>query len=331
MNSEKVHYGKLIESVEERVLAGGKIERSEAEALLNTPDEFLQRLLAAADRIRIRFKGSKFDSCSLINARSGRCSEDCAFCAQSAHHQGDCDVYGLKPSEEILAAAKAAKASGAARFCTVTSGGALSDAEFDSLIKSLERVRSEVDIELDASLGFLDDERSARLAAVGVTRYNHNIETSRDHYSKICTTHHFDQRVETVRTVMDKGFSACSGGIIGLGETPLQRLDMAFTLADLGVDCVPINILNPRPGTPLQDSTPPEPLEILKTVAIFRLILPKATIKVAGGRERNLGDFQAMALRSGANGMIIGGYLTTGGRSVDDDLQMVRQAGFVVA
>lgn len=331
MNSEKVHYGKLIESVEERVLAGGKIERSEAEALLNTPDEFLQRLLAAADRIRIRFKGSQFDSCSLINARSGRCSEDCAFCAQSAHHQGDCDVYGLKPSEEILAAAKAAKNSGAARFCTVTSGGALSAAEFDSLIKSLERVRSEVDIELDASLGFLDDERSARLAAVGVTRYNHNIETSRDHYSKICTTHHFDQRVETVRTVMNKGFSACSGGIIGLGETPHQRLDMAFTLADLGVDCVPINILNPRPGTPLQDSTPPEPLEILKTVAIFRLILPKATIKVAGGREKNLGDFQAMALRSGANGMIIGGYLTTGGRSVDDDLQMVRQAGFVVS
>jgi biotin synthase len=331
MNSEEVHYGKLIDSVEEKVLAGGAIERSEAEALLNTPDEFLQRLLAAADRIRIRFKGSQFDSCSLINARSGRCSEDCAFCAQSAHHQGDCDVYGLKPDEEILAAAKAAKKSGAARFCTVTSGGALSATEFDSLIKALERVRSEVDIQLDASLGFLDDERSERLAAVGVTRYNHNIETSRDHYSKICTTHHFDQRVETVRTVMNKGFSACSGGIIGLGETPLQRLDMAFTLADLGVDCVPINILNPRPGTPLQDSTPPEPLEILKTLAIFRLILPKATIKVAGGREKNLGDFQAMALRSGANGMIIGGYLTTGGRSVDDDLQMVRQAGFVVS
>lgn len=330
MNSEKVHYGKLIDFVEEKVLAGGKIERSEAEALLNTPDEFLQRLLAAADRIRIRFKGSHFDSCSLINARSGKCGEDCAFCAQSAHHQGDCDVYGLKPAEEILAAAKAAKESGAARFCTVTSGGALSAAEFDSLIKALERVRSEVDIQLDASLGFLDDERSARLAAAGVTRYNHNIETSRDHYSKICTTHHFDQRVETVRTVMNKGFSACSGGIIGLGETPLQRLDMAFTLADLGVDCVPINILNPRPGTPLQDSTPPEPLEILKTVAIFRLILPKATIKVAGGREKNLGDFQALALRSGANGMIIGGYLTTAGRSVDDDLKMVRQAGFVV-
>lgn len=330
MNSEKVHYGKLIDFVEEKVLAGGKIERSEAEALLNTPDEFLQRLLAAADRIRIRFKGSHFDSCSLINARSGKCGEDCAFCAQSAHHQGDCDVYGLKPAEEILAAAKAAKESGAARFCTVTSGGALSAAEFDNLIKALERVRSEVDIQLDASLGFLDDERSARLAAAGVTRYNHNIETSRDHYSKICTTHHFDQRVETVRTVMNKGFSACSGGIIGLGETPLQRLDMAFTLADLGVDCVPINILNPRPGTPLQDSTPPEPLEILKTVAIFRLILPKATIKVAGGREKNLGDFQALALRSGANGMIIGGYLTTAGRSVDDDLKMVRQAGFVV-
>jgi biotin synthase len=331
MNPEKIHYAKLIDSVEERILDGGALRRDEAEALLNTPDEFLQRLFAAADRIRIRFKGSNFDSCSLINARSGRCGEDCAFCAQSSHHQTDCDVYGLKPAEEILAAARAAKESGAARFCTVTSGGALSAREFDSLIDSLKKVRAEVDIELDASLGFLDDERAQRLAAAGVTRYNHNLETSRDHYSKICTTHHFDQRVDTVRKVMGSGFSACSGGIIGLGETPFQRLDLAFTLAELGVDCVPINILNPRPGTPLYDTKQPEPLEILKTVAIFRLILPKATIKIAGGRERNLGDFQAMALRSGANGMIIGGYLTTGGRCLEEDIKMVRQAGFVIS
>ncbi|MBI5249046.1 MAG: biotin synthase BioB [Desulfomonile tiedjei] len=331
MNPEKVHYAKLIDSVEERILGGGAILRDEAEALLSTPDEFLQRLLAAADRIRIRFKGTKFDSCSLINARSGRCGEDCAFCAQSAHHGTDCDVYALKPGEEILAAARAAKESGAARFCTVTSGGALSAREFEDLVKSLEKVHAEVDIELDASLGFMDDERAERLASAGVTRYNHNLETSKDYYSKICTTHRFDQRVDTVRTVMNKGFSACSGGIMGMGETPLQRLDLAFTLAELGVDCVPINILNPRPGTPLYNTAQPEPLEILKTVAIFRLILPKATIKIAGGRERNLGDFQAMALRSGANGMIIGGYLTTGGRCVEEDINMVRKAGFVIS
>jgi biotin synthase len=185
-----------------------------------------------------------------------------------------------------------------------------------------------VDIALDVSLGFLDEERAAKLSAVGVTRYNHNLETSREHYPSICSTHSFDQRVETVRTALDSGFSACSGGIIGLGETPSQRLDLAFTLAELGVDCVPINILDPRPGTPLENTVALEPLEIIRTIALFRMILPAATIKIAGGRERNLGDFQALALRSGANGMIIGGYLTTAGRSLEADLKLIDQAGF---
>lgn len=331
MITQETSFYRLINSIEEKILAGESILQTEARRLLQIPDEFLMHLLAAADRIRITFKGSTFDSCSLINAKSGRCSEDCAFCAQSGHHHGECDVYGLKSGEEILVAAQKAREAGASRFCTVTSGGALSAKEFDTLIESLERVRAEVDIQLDASLGFLDETRAQKLAAAGVTRYNHNLETSRDYYEQICTTHHFDQRVDTVRTVMQHGFSACSGGIIGMGETPDQRLDLAFTLADLGVDCVPINILNPRIGTPLYGSTQPEPLEILKTIAIFRLILPKATIKVAGGRERNLLDFQAMALRSGANGMIIGGYLTTGGRSLEEDVAMIRNAGYTMA
>jgi biotin synthase len=330
MNCETVSYSQLIGSVEEQVLAGEKITRNEAEALIDTPEEHLLRLLAAADRIRLRFKGRAFDSCSLINARSGRCGEDCAYCAQSGHHHGDCETYELCSTEDILAAARTAKEDGASRFCTVTSGGALSPREFDALIASLERVAGELDIALDASLGFLDEGRAARLQAAGVTRYNHNLETSREHYRQICTTHTFDQRVDTVRTVMQSGLSACCGGIVGLGETPTQRLDLAFTLADLGVDCVPINILNPRPGTPLEHARPPEPLEVLKTVALFRLILPHATIKVAGGRERNLGDFQGMALRAGANGMIIGGYLTTAGRPVETDLKMIREAGFVI-
>jgi biotin synthase len=328
MDSEKISYSNLISSLEEKILAGGAIARPEAELLLDTPDEQLLHLMAAADRIRIHFKGHRFDSCSLINARSGRCGEDCSFCAQSAHHGSDCETYGLRGTPEILSAAQEAAKIGASRFCTVTSGGALSPKEFDKLIQSLEEIRSEVDIDLDASLGFLDDERAARLLAAGVTRYNHNLETSKDHYPRICSTHTFDQRVDTVQRALSKGFSACSGGIIGLGETPSQRLDLAFSLAELKVDCIPINILNPRPGTPLENSEPPAPLEILKTVALFRLINPTATIKIAGGRERNLGDFQAMALRAGANGMIIGGYLTTTGRAVEDDLRMVRQAGF---
>ena len=212
----------------------------------------------------------------------------------------------------------------------MTSGGALSQREFDGLIESLERVHSEVQIQLDASLGFLDDQRVKRLKQAGITRYNHNLETSREYFPSICTTHTFDERVNTVNKALGNGLSACCGGIMGMGETPSQRLDLAFTLADLGVDCVPINILDPRPGTPLEGSPPVEPMEILKTVALFRLILPKATIKIAGGREKNLGDFQGTVLRAGANGMIIRGYLTFGGRPVEDDLRMVRQAGFEV-
>jgi biotin synthase len=330
MNSEKASYAQLLELLEHRIVAGGRMVREEADLLLDIPDEGIMYLLATADRIRIRFKGNQFDSCSLINARAGLCSEDCAFCAQSSHYKSESDTYPLVSQETIISAARAAKDAGASRFCTVTSGGALSEKEFQVLVDSLEKVHGEVDIALDASLGFLDENRADRLRAAGVTRYNHNLETSREHYPNICKTHSFDQRVETVRTSIKKGISACCGGILGLGETPSQRLDMAFTLEELGVDCVPINILNPRPGTPLQDARPPQPLEILKTLAIFRMILPRATIKIAGGREQNLGDFQGMALRSGANGMIIGGYLTTAGRSVEADKAMVHQAGYIM-
>ncbi len=327
---DDVNYPHLLERAETTALEGGAIERADAEALSLIPDEHLMRLAAAADRVRIRFKGDRFDSCSLINARSGVCSEDCAFCAQSAHHPGDCETYELVDSEQILEAARAAKTAGASRFCTVTSGGALSEADWDRLLESLALVRSEVDIALDASVGFLDPARVDRLKDAGVSRYNHNLETARDYYPRICSTHSWDERVQTVKTVIDGGISACCGGIIGMGETAEQRLDLAFTLAGLGVDCVPINILNPRPGTPLEHAARLEPMEIVKTVALFRLILPKATIKIAGGRERNLGDFQGLALRSGANGMIIGGYLTTAGRSIQDDLDMVRHAGMVM-
>lgn len=327
---EALDYGKLIASVEERILAGHDLPRSEAETLLEAPNDHLMHLLAAADRVRIRFKGNQFDSCSLINARSGRCGEDCSFCAQSGHYSTNAETYPLCSTDKILQAAQSAREAGASRFCTVTSGGALRKDEFESLIESLQRVHTDVDIPLDASVGFLTPEKAARLRDAGVTRYNHNLETSRDHYPKICTTHSFEQREETLRTVKAAGMSACCGGIIGLGETPSQRLDLAYTLKELEVDCVPINILNARPGTPLQNVAPPVPMEILKTLALFRLILPTATIKVAGGREGGLKDYQGLALRAGANGMIIGGYLTTSGRNVEDDLRMVREAGYVL-
>jgi len=328
MKTEKSHYLEIVAEAEEKVLAGGSVSIEEAEKLFNVPDEYLMHFLAAADRIRIRCKGYSFDSCSLINAKSGRCSEDCAFCAQSARHRTDCDVYPLKSEEQILRAAEIAQMSGATRFCTVTSGPALSDDEFDRLAQSLSEVKRQVDIALDASLGFLNDRRAEHLRNSGVSRYNHNLETSRDHFQNICTTHSFEDRVATVLTVKNHGMSICCGGIIGLGETPHQRIELACTLRQLGVDCVPINILNPRPGTKLADRVPPTPVDVVRTVAIFRFILPDATIKIAGGREANLGDFQGMALRSGANGMIIGGYLTTRGRDTAQDLRMIQEAGF---
>ncbi len=331
MTSAHREYSDLIDSVEERVLSGGSISREEAYKLQNTPDEHVVRLAGAADRVRIHFKGYDFDACSLINARAGKCSEDCAFCAQSARYKTDCQVYDLRPTRDFVTAARAAQEAGATRFCTVTSGGALNETDFEALIHSLERVRSEVGIPLDASLGFLSDERAARLREAGVTRYNHNLETSADFYSTICSTHTFDQRVATVKKAQKAGFSACCGGIIGMGETARQRVDLAVTLAELGVDCVPVNILDPRPGTPLQNMKPLEPLEVIRTISVFRLLLPKATIKLAGGREKNLGDFQGFALRAGANGMIIGGYLTTSGRSVESDLKLIRDAGFRIA
>ncbi len=328
MKTEKTYYLNLIAYNLQKVLSGESVSIEEAEQLFGTPDEYLTHFTAAADRIRIQYQGSSFDACSLINAKSGLCSEDCAFCAQSARHKTDCHVYPLKSEEEILRAAEEAHLKGARRFCTVTSGPALSDDEFDELIQSLSRVKRQVDIALDASLGFLNDERAQHLRNAGVTRYNHNLETSKDYFPNICTTHSFDQRVATVRTVKKHSMSACCGGIIGMGETPRQRIKLAFTLRELGVDCIPINILNPRPGTRLASNVPPKPMEILRTIAVFRFIVPYATIKIAGGREANLGDFQGMALRSGANGMIIGGYLTTGGRDVEADLRMIRDAGF---
>lgn len=331
MSNNEFSFQEILHSIEEKLLNGGAITRKEAATLADVDDSHLMALLALADRIRIRFKGNAFDSCSLINARAGKCGEDCAFCAQSAKHSAESETYPLVSTDKILEAALQAKRFGASRFCAVTSGGALSEREFHQLTQSLKIVGEAVDIALDASLGFLDDKRVNVLKSVGVTRYNHNLETSRERYPKICTTHTFEQRVETVKKVKQNNVSACCGGIIGMGESMSQRLDLAFELAEIGVDCVPINILNPRPGTPLESEVPPPPLEILKTLALFRLALPKATIKVAGGREINLRDFQATALRSGANGMIIGGYLTTSGRSIEDDLRMVEEAGYVMS
>jgi biotin synthase len=296
--------------------------------LLGTKGPDILDLAAVANRVREEFNGNEIDLCSLLNVKSGRCSEDCVFCAQSAHYKTEAPVYPLMDMNRIVEEAREAQKKGTGRFCLITSGRELNDKEFETILRALDQIRKETTLDLDCSLGTLSEERAEALKKVGVTRYNHNLETAESHFSKICTTHSFQDRVKTVAVLKDRGFSVCCGGIIGLGESPQQRLELAFSLRQLGIDCIPFNILNPRPGTPLERSESVPPIEIIKTIALFRLILPKGTIKIAGGREANLRDLQSLALLAGANGLILGNYLTTLGRSAEDDLAMGRDLGF---
>jgi len=317
-----------IRKIGEKVLEGENVGMKDVLPLLGTKGPDILDLAAVANRVREEFNGNEIDLCSLLNVKSGRCSEDCVFCAQSAHHKTEAPIYPLMDMNRIVKEAREAQKKGTGRFCLITSGRELNDKEFETILRALDRIRKETTLDLDCSLGTLSEERAEALKKVGVTRYNHNVETSESHFPQICSTHSFGDRVKTIEVLKDRGFSICCGGIIGLGESPQQRLELAFSLRQLGIDCIPFNILNPRPGTPLEHSESVPPIEIIKTIALFRLILPKGTIKIAGGREANLRDLQSLALLAGANGLILGNYLTTLGRSAEDDLAMIRDLGF---
>jgi biotin synthase len=318
----------IIARIGDKVLGGGLVSMKEILPLSEVRGPDIMDLAAVANRVRDEFNGNKIDLCSLLNAKSGKCSEDCAFCAQSAHYKTEAPVYPLMNADQMVREAKEAQKRGTRRFCLISSGRQLDDKEFEVILSGLERIRKETTLDLDCSLGTLSEERAEVLKKVGVTRYNHNLETAESHFSKICTTHSFQDRVQTIEVLKDQGFSICCGGIIGLGESLQQRLELAFSLRQLGIDCIPFNILNPRPGTPLERSESVPPVEIIKTIALFRLIIPRETIKIAGGREANLRDLQSLALLAGANGLILGNYLTTLGRNAEDDLTMVRDLGF---
>ena len=318
----------IIREIGEKVLEGQGVRREEILPLLKAKGPDIMDLAAMANRIRERFNGNRIDLCSLLNAKSGRCSEDCAFCAQSGHYRTEASIYPLLEADQMVGAAEEAEKRGTARFCLITSGREVTDREFETILSALGQIRRETSLSLDCSMGSLSRERAEALRGVGVTRYNHNVETAESHFSKICTTHSFKDRVRTIEILKEQGFSICCGGIIGLGESPEQRLEFAFSLRELGIDCIPFNILNPRPGTPLEKARPVAPMEVIKTIALFRMILPKGTIKIAGGREANLRDLQSLALLAGANGLIVGNYLTTPGRSTEDDLTMITDLGF---
>ena len=306
------------------VLAGGVIGRDEALLLMAHPDVY--ELAMWARRITERFHGKRVDCCSIISARSGRCPEDCRFCAQSAHWTTNAPLHPLLPPERILDAARNARAAGAGRFDVVVSGADAGE-DFDAICQVLAEVRRDTGLETCASLGSLTGERARRLRESGVTRYNHNVETTRARYPEIVSTHRYEDRVATIRLVKESGIELCCGCIIGMGESPEDRVDLALELRDLEPDAVPINVLNPIPGTPLEHMPPIPPLEIIRTIAMFRFVMPRTILKYGGGRERNLRDLQALGMVAGINGLILGNYLTTTGRPPAEDLQMIRDLG----
>ncbi len=312
----------------EKVMDGGAITEEEARALIRTKDEDTMLLLAMADKIRQKFCGSAVDFCAIINARSGHCQEDCKFCAQSGWYHTGAKVYRLLPEEDILAAAKKAKEAGAVRFSLVTSGRNQDNPnEFEEIIDLVRRIRDEVGIEVCCSLGLITDEQAKRLKEAGVTRIHCNIETAPSYFPSICTTHTFADKEAIITAAQRAGIRVCSGGIIGLGESPDQRVEMAFRLRAMHIDSVPLNILNPVPGTPFYTNRRLPPLEVLRTFAMFRFVLPKALIRTAGGREVNLRSLQAYALTGGLNGIMVGGYLTTAGRDPKEDIRMTEDLG----
>ena len=286
----------------------------------------LDALLEGADKIREYFCGDKVDLCTIINGRSGRCGEDCTYCAQSAHNHTNCEVYDFLPKEKILAEALANEKEGVDRFAIVTAGRSLSGEDFEKAIDAYETMHKECKLDLCASLGFLTKEQFHRLHEAGVTSYHDNIETSRRNFPNICTTHTYDEKIATIKAAQEEGFCVCSGGIIGMGETWEDRLDMAVSLAELGIMSIPINALMPIPGTPLENLEQLSENDILRTIAFFRYINPEANVRLAAGRALITNDGEA-AFSGGASATITGNMLTTSGSTIESDKKLLSGIG----
>jgi len=313
-----------------QVMEGGPLSRSDAEWLfsLERPADIFD-LLAWANRLREHFKGNQIHLCSILNAKAGGCPEDCRFCAQSARYSAESPRHTWLDSETLMAAAREAHSHGIGTLDLVAAWKGLHEgALLDEICQSLEQVARSGLVRPDASLGLIPSQTVAdRLKRAGVVSYNHNLETSRRFFPRICSTHAYDDRVQTIRFLQQAGIRICSGGLIGMGETREDRCDLAFALKELEVDIVPINVLNPIPGTPFANVAPVPPLEILQTIACFRFILPRQDILIAGGRSVNLRDLQGLVFMAGASALMVGNYLTTAGNPVEKDLQMLKDLG----
>lgn len=317
---------KTLCTLKKSVLAGEQIGREDALLLCSAP---LDKLCAAADEIRSRFYGNAFDLCTIVNGKSGRCPEDCKYCAQSAHYNTETKEYPLLGTEEILRQAKYNADRGVLRYSIVTSGRKLSDAEIDGVCGSIRAVKENVRIEVCVSFGLLEEEQFRKIKAAGASRAHCNLESSRDYFPSVCTTHTYDQKIETLKAAKRAGLGVCSGGIMGLGETMEDRIDMALTLRDLGVKSVPVNFLNPIPGTPCEGNEPVSDEEKRRIVAIYRFLLPDASIRLAGGRGL-IRDKGEGCFRSGANAAISGDMLTTSGITIETDKKLLGRLGYEV-
>jgi biotin synthase len=317
----------MIHSIAQEVLSSNPITLEEAQYLTKTED--LSALLNYAGQIRKKFCGNRADICTIMNAKSGLCGENCKFCAQSTYYITGVTEYPLADLESVIQTAKQNEKAGVRRFSLVTSGGKLTGRDFEKILHIYTELKKETGLKLCASLGIISLEQAAGLKNAGVTMYHHNIETGKSFFPAICDTHTYDSRISTIRSAMKAGLEICSGGIIGMGETFAQRLEMAFELRDLGVKSVPLNILHPIKGTPLEKALPLSHDEILRTMAVFRFILPDAYLRFAGGRSQ-LGRDQEKGFQAGMNAALVGNFLTTSGNSIEEDLDMIKRQGFTI-
>ncbi|WP_194190146.1 biotin synthase BioB [Clostridium chrysemydis] len=317
---------KFVFKIRDKVLKGEKISKEEAKKLYF---EDLEDLKNSANIIRDKFLGNSINLCSIVNGKSGKCKENCSFCAQSIFFKTGAKEYQMLPFKEVLKEFKSNESQGVNRFSIVTSGRGLKGEEFNTILDYYKKLKSLGNLELCASHGIIDKESLKMLKKVGVKRYHHNLETSKDYFKNICITHSFEERLETIKLAKEAGLEVCSGGIIGLGETYLDRIDLAFTLRDLEIKSIPINILMKIKGTPLISIKDISEEDILRTIALFRFINPKASIRLAGGRNR-LKNYGEEAFKSGASATITGNLLTTCGNKIKDDIKLIEKLGLRV-
>lgn len=313
-----------IEVMKNKVLQGEVINKTEALAISQAP---LNELCSAANEIRAYFCGNAFDICTIINAKSGRCSENCKYCAQSSFYQTKLEEYPLLNTSTILEQARYSDEQGVLRYSLVTSGKSLSDAELEQICASIRTVRQQTGISICASLGLLNEEQFRKLNEAGVSRIHNNLETSRSYFGKVCTTHSYEDKIAAILAARNAGLNVCSGGIMGLGETMQDRIDMAIAIRELGIRSIPVNMLNPIPGTPYADHLPLTSEEMSRIVAVFRFLVPNASIRLAGGRGL-LPDKGRQCFLSGANAAISGDMLTTSGISIEQDMKMLAELGY---